>query len=317
MILITEDVWGAQFEGLRALDEVCYEPDLWNQREAMKEKLRNATVLVVRNRTKVDAELIAASPKLKLICRAGVGLDNIDLSAADARGIAVSAALGVNAISVAEHTLGLALALARNIITHDLQTESGKWIRTPGMELRGKTWGMLGFGATAQCTATLLQGFGVNKIAYDPYAKFSDSQLQSFGVELVSLDSVIEKSDIISVHLPHTPATKNLLNAAEFSRMKKGVLIVSVGRGEVIDETDLIAALKSGHLGGAALDVRASEPPTIGELELFENVILTPHIAGITHESQSAILELLAADIMSSYTGAELRGAVGKIRSIS
>ncbi len=317
MILITEDVWGPEFEALSNRYQLRYEPDLWKDPSQIKEVLPEVTAWVVRNKTKVTADLISAAPNLRVIARAGVGLDNIDLTAANAAGVAVSAALGVNAVSVAEHTLGLALSLARDTIPLNQASLAGQWNRLPGVELAGKTWGLLGFGATARATANLLKGFGVRIQAYDPYATPTEAQLNELNASLGSAEEVFEQSDLISIHLPNTPSTNKFVNAQSIAQMKDGVFIINVGRGEVIDETDLIQALKSGKVAGAGLDVRESEPPVVGEMETLKNVVLTPHIAGITNESQSRIIRFLSDDIDRALSNKDLLCAVGDVKTFA
>ena len=207
MILISEDVWGTPFQKLEGSFPIVRNDDLWSNPEELKSALNNATALVVRNRTKVTADVIASAPKLKVIARAGVGLDNIDIKAADAAGVVVVAGLGANAVSVGELTLGLALSLLRNIPTHDQLTRQGNWQRTPGRELSGLTWGLLGCCATGLATAKLLQGFGCKLVGYDPYAK----NLQ--GIELSTFEDVLKVSDVISIHMPSTPETNGSINA--------------------------------------------------------------------------------------------------------
>lgn len=291
MILISEDVWGTPFQELERSFPITRSDDLWNNPAELKTALKDATALVIRNRTKVTAEVIAAAPKLKVIARAGVGLDNIDIKAADAAGVVVVAGLGANAVSVAELTLGLALALLRNIPAHDLSTRDGGWVRTPGRELSGLTWGLLGCGATGRATATLLRGFGCPVIGFDPFAK------NLAGIELTSFADVLRRSDVISVHMPATDETRGILNSASFALMKSDAILVNVGRGEVINEIDLIAALRAKTIAGAALDVRDQEPPTTGEMETIPNLILTPHVAGITSQSQLRINQILTSNI--------------------
>jgi D-3-phosphoglycerate dehydrogenase/(S)-sulfolactate dehydrogenase len=285
--------------------------DLWNNPEELKAALKDVKALVVRNRTKVAADVIAAAPNLKVIARAGVGLDNIDLKAADAAGVVVVAGLGANAVSVGELTLGLALSLLRNVPGHDVATRDGGWVRTPGRELSGLTWGLLGCGATGVATAKLIQGFNCSVLGYDPYAK----NVQ--GVELTSFEDVLKRSDVVSIHMPSTPETNGSINAATLALMKKDAIIVNVGRGEVINEADLIAALKAKTIAGAALDVRAQEPPTTGEMETIPNLILTPHVAGITKESQLRINQILTANIELVLNSRPATHAVGALKESS
>ena len=311
MILISEDVWGTPFQTLEGSFPITRNDDLWNNPEELKAALKDVKALVVRNRTKVTADVIAAAPGLKVIARAGVGLDNIDLKAADAAGVVVVAGLGANAVSVGELTLGLALSLLRNVPGHDVATRDGGWVRTPGRELSGLTWGLLGCGATGVATAKLIQGFNCSVLGYDPYAK----NVQ--GVELTSFEDVLKRSDVVSIHMPSTPETNGSINAATLALMKKDAIIVNVGRGEVINEADLIAALKAKTIAGAALDVRAQEPPTTGEMETIPNLILTPHVAGITKESQLRINQILTANIELVLNSRPATHAVGALKESS
>jgi D-3-phosphoglycerate dehydrogenase/(S)-sulfolactate dehydrogenase len=311
MILISEDVWGAPFQALEGSFPIIRNDDLWSNPEELKASLKDVTALVVRNRTKVTAEIIAAAPKLKVIARAGVGLDNIDIKAADAAGVVVVAGLGANAVSVGELTLGLALALLRNVPGHDVATRDGGWVRTPGRELSGLTWGLLGCGATGLATAKLLQGFGCSIIGYDPYAKNLSN------IELTTFDDVLKRSDVVSIHMPSTAETIGSINAATLALMKPDAILVNVGRGEVINEADLIAALKAKTIAGAALDVRAQEPPVKGEMETLPNLILTPHVAGITKESQLRINQILTSNIELILNSMPATHAVGALKESS
>lgn len=308
MILISEDVWSEDFVALQKRFPIIHEPDLWSRKEDLKAKLAEASALVVRNRTQVTRELIEAAPKLKVIARAGVGLDNIDISAADENGVVVAAALGINAAAVAEHTLGLAISLARSIVDRDKSTRAGEWNRAAGSEISNKCWGVLGFGATGRAVAKLLQGFGCEVLAYDPFVKSAD------GVKLTSLEDVVANSDILSIHLPATKDTTGMINRALLEKMKRSALLVNVGRGEVINEAELESALREGLIAGAALDVRVSEPPKDNLFKDLSNVILTPHIAGITKESQAAINRVLVSEIEAALTGSPHKYAVGKVK---
>jgi D-3-phosphoglycerate dehydrogenase/(S)-sulfolactate dehydrogenase len=311
MILISEDVWGAPFQKLEGSFPITRNDDLWSNPENLKASLKDVTALVVRNRTKVTADVIAAAPKLKVIARAGVGLDNIDIKAADAAGVVVVAGLGANAVSVGELTLGLALALLRNVPGHDVATRDGGWVRTPGRELSGLTWGLLGCGATGLATAKLLQGFGCSVIGYDPYAKNLSN------IELTTFEEVLKRSDVVSIHMPSTAETNGSINATSLALMKSDAIIVNVGRGEVINEADLMAALKAKTIAGAALDVRTQEPPVKGEMEEIPNLILTPHVAGITKESQLRINQILTSNIELILNSKPATHAVGALKESS
>lgn len=314
MIVISEDVWSADFEALSESFPVLREPDLWSNKDELKAKLADATALVVRNRTQVTREIIESAPKLKVIARAGVGLDNIDIKAADDNGVVVAAALGINAVAVGEQTVLMALAISRKLLELDASTRAGEWNRKAGREITGKTWGLLGFGATARATAELLKGFKVKVLAYDPFAKPESSYLQSINAQLVSMEQVVSESDYISIHLPATPETKDVINSDLLSKMKSHVILVSVGRGEVINEADLENALRNGVIAGAGLDVRAQEPPKDKRFTDLNNVVLAPHVAGITQESQSAINQVLVSEIRAALTGGAQRYAVGAVK---
>jgi len=314
VILVSEDVWSADFDALSGDFTVVREPDLWNKKDELLSKIASATALVVRNRTQVTRELIEAAPQLKVIARAGVGLDNIDVKAADDNGVVVAAALGINAVAVAEETLAMALAISRKIVELDASTRNGEWNRKPGVEISGKTWGLLGFGATARATAELLRGFKCTILAYDPFAKPDEQYLQQINTTMTTLNDVVSQSDFLSIHLPATPETKNIINASLLSAMKKHAVIISVGRGEVIDEADLEVALKNGVIAGAGLDVRAQEPPQDKRFTDLTNVVLAPHVAGITAESQAAINRVLVSEIRAALTGGEQKYAVGAVK---
>jgi len=307
-VVVVEDVWGPPLARLAAELPVARKPDAWRDADTLAEAVAGARALVVRNRTQVTSELLEACPELRVVARAGVGLDNIDVAAADDLGLVVVAALGANAVSVAE----LALALARRLLPLDRDCRAGGWNRSPGRELAGGTWGLLGAGATGRACARLARALGMHVLAYDPYLCAEHPTVADLDIRFDSLPAVLAGSDVISCHLPATDETRGLLGAELLSATRPHALLVSVGRGEVIDEEALADALESGRLGGAGLDVRADEPPALGRLEQLDNVVLTPHVAGITAESQDRIFEILADDIRSVLTGREARYAVGR-----
>lgn len=315
-VLIPEDVWGPPFAELATKLDVVHEPALWAERPRLLETLHTARALVVRNRTQVDAELLAAAPALQVVGRAGVGLDNIDLEAADRHRVVVVAPAGVNARSVAEHTLALALGLARHVVAGDRLVRDGRWERSVGIELADRTWGVVGFGATGRAVASLATGLGMSVVAYDPYVNAALLRHLARPVPLVGLDELLTQSDVVSLHLPSTPETRGLFDADRLGRMRAGSLLINVGRGDVLDEAALAEALIGGPLGGAALDVRTSEPPGPGPLDRLDNVILTPHVAGITQESQERITGFLAAELDTLFRGGETVGAAGSVRRI-
>jgi len=234
------------------------------------------------------ADVLAAAPRLRLISRVGVGTDSIDLGAAAKLGIMVTAAKGTNEYAVAEHTVGLMLALLRRTVAQDRWVREGSWLRTGdalGNDLAGRSVGLVGLGTTGLAVARLLAGFGVRLLGHDPAVQRAD------GVEVLPLSELLRRSDVVSLHTPLTPATANLIDAPAIAAMRPGVLIVNTARGGVVDETALAEALRSGHVAGAAVDVFADEPP-LGSplLSMTDRTILTPHIAGITRESMAAMI---------------------------
>lgn len=310
-VVVLEGVWGSPLAALAGDLEVVRHADAWQDQDRLTKVLAGVRALVVRNRTRVTRELLGACPDLALVARAGVGLDNIDIAAADELGVVVVAPLGANAVSVAEHSLGLALALARRIPVLDRSTRAGGWERLPGRELAGRTWGVLGAGATGRACARQARGLGMDVLAYDPYISGDHPEMVELDLRLVGLDELAGGSDVISCHLPATPETRGMLGASFFSTMRSDALLINVGRGEVVDEDALAAALTAGELGGAGLDVRSSEPPASGALERLDNVVLTPHVAGITAESQHRILEVLASETRAVLAGRTAAHAVG------
>lgn len=302
-VAVVEDVWSAAFDALATRRDVLYLPDAWEDPTVLRAAVENTQALVVRNRTRVTRELLASAPHLRLVARAGVGLDNIDVEAARELGIEVVAPLGANATSVAEHTLGLALALARHTLELDRSVRAGQWSRTPGRELSGRTWGTLSAGATARRTLELARGLGMKTVAHDPYIDPADARLVATGCRLLPLEEVLAQADVLSVHLPATSRTTGMLDAALLARMPRHALLINTGRGEVVDEAALADALGDGRLAGAALDVRETEPPRPGRLEQLPNLVLTPHVAGVTADSQRRIAELLSEDIEAVLSG--------------
>jgi D-3-phosphoglycerate dehydrogenase / 2-oxoglutarate reductase len=251
--------------------------------------LADADALIVRSATKVTPDVLAAAPKLRIIARAGSGVDNVDLDAASTRGIVVTNAPGGNSISVAEHAMALMLALARSVTTADAAMKQQRWEKKSllGAELRDKTLGIVGFGRIGQAVAHRARAFGMKILAHDPFiaAHVGDD----LDVELVSLDRLCAESDYISLHLPVTPSTTKLFDAARLASCKKGVRLVNTARGELIDEQALVDALASGQVGGAGLDVFQKEPPGDWSLTASPRVIATPHIAASTAEAQEMV----------------------------
>ena len=251
--------------------------------------LADADALVVRSAVQVDDALMEHAPKLRVIGRAGVGVDNIDAEAATRRGIVVMNTPGANAVAVAELTIGLMLALARKLPTANSTMHDGKWEKKSlqGAELRGKTLGILGLGRIGLEVARRARGFGLEIIGSDPFV--SAAVARENGIRLVPLEELMAGSDYLTLHVGLTPQTHGVINAKTIAAMKKGVRIINCARGELVDDGALVAGLKSGQVGGAALDVFTVEPPSDSPYAAFENVILTPHIAGSTAEAQEAV----------------------------
>lgn len=251
--------------------------------------LSDADALVVRSAVQVDDALMASAPKLRVIGRAGVGVDNIDADAATRRGIVVMNTPGANAVAVAELTIGLMLALGRKIPAANSTMHAGKWEKKSlqGNELRGKTLGILGLGRIGLEVAKRARSFGMELVGHDPFV--SAAIARENGIRLVTTDELFQQSDYLTLHVGLTPQTANIINEKTLALMKKGVRLVNCARGELIDEAALAAALKSGQVAGAALDVFRQEPPKDSPFASLENVILTPHVAGSTAEAQEAV----------------------------
>ena len=251
--------------------------------------LADADALVVRSAVQVDDALMEKAPKLRVVGRAGVGVDNIDAEAATRRGVVVMNTPGANAVAVAELTIGLMLALARKLPAANTGMHVGKWEKKnlQGMELRGKTLGILGLGRIGLEVARRARGFGLDIIGSDPFV--SAAVARENGIRLVTLDELITGADYLTLHVGLTPQTAGVVNAKSLAAMKKGVRIINCARGELVDDAALVAALKSGHVAGAALDVFTVEPPKDSPYFGLDNVILTPHIAGSTAEAQEAV----------------------------
>jgi len=312
-VLIPERISGPAVDALAERFDVVSLPDLWKDEPALRARIGQFRALIVRNQTLVTEELIAAASVLLIVGRAGVGLDNIDLQAAKSAGIVVSSTPDQNAISVAELAIGLMLSLARSIPAANEDTRTGNWERHRfvGTELYSKTLGIVGAGRIGYLTAKRAQAFGMKVLAYDPYLTPDNILLRELQAELLELDEVLERADVVSCHLPATPETTGLFDAGRFSRMKPTSFFINTSRGTVVREADLVTALKDKKLAGAALDVREIEPPEQGELELLPNVILTPHVAALTLEAQERVTRAICDDVARILDGKQARNAVG------
>ena len=315
-ILITEDLQSPAIDALAAKFSVVREPLLWKDAAKLKAALANARTVMVRNQTQLTADVLGAAPRLVAIGRVGVGLDNIDLPTATQRGITVIAPLDANAVSVAEVTLGLLLALARKIPQADRSTKAGGWDRRgcTGIELAGKTLAICGFGRIGKLVAKRAAVFGLRLVVFDPFVKPGDPTLAETGALLCGkLQEALARADFVTTHSPLTPETKRMFNAQTFAAMKLGAFFENTSRGGVVDEVALLAALQSGHLGGAALDVREVEPPKErSAFETMDNVILLPHIGSFTHEAQARTFEAVCADLERLLRGQAAVNAVNR-----
>ena len=314
-ILIAENIRGAAVDALAERFDVVVLPDLWKDQAELVKQVADTRALIVRNQTQVRGDLIAAATKLVVIGRAGVGLDNLDVPAATAANILITSTPDQNAISVAELAIGMMLALARLIPAASEDTKAGNWNRQKflGTEMYGKTFGIVGAGKIGFLTAKRAQAFGMKIVAYDPYVSRDNVLLAELNADLVSLDELLSRADVVSCHLPSTPQTANIFNAEAFAKMKKTAVFLNTSRGEVVAEADLAVALKSGVIAGAALDVRAKEPPVAGELEQIPNLILMPHVAAFTHEAQARVTRAICEDVARVLDGLPAQNAVNKV----
>lgn len=278
--------------------------------EQFKELIKDYDGLMIRSEVKVTPDIIAAADKLKFIGRAGTGVDNVDIPSATQKGIVVSNVPGGNTISAAEHTVGLMLALARNIPQAHGLLKNKEWKREKftGTELQGKTLGLIGLGRIGREVAYRMTSFGMKIIAFDPFA--SKEFAQSSGIELKSLEALYAESDYISVHSPLNDTTRNMINAEALKKMKKSVRIVNCARGGIIDEKALSEAIKEGRVKGAAIDVFAKEPPVDWTIIETEGVVVTPHLAASTEEAQVKIAAELSDVVIDYFTKGVIRNAV-------
>jgi D-3-phosphoglycerate dehydrogenase len=280
------------------------------EREELMEEIADADALLVRSRTKVTREVIEKARRLKVIGRAGVGVDNIDLEAATERGILVVNAPEASTITVAEHTMGLILALARRIPFADASLKSGRWEKKKflGCELRGKTLGIIGLGRIGTQVALKAKAFGMRIIAYDPY--ISEDYGRELGIQVTSFDRVIAEADFITLHVPLTEKTRGIIGEREIEKMKQGVYIINCARGGVVKEEALVKGLKSGKVAGAALDVFEVEPPIGRPVLEAENVVVTPHLGASTEEAQRYASTIACEEVIKALRNEAPRNVV-------
>jgi len=303
-IVISEFMDERAVAQLRARHDVLYDPKLVDDGVRLREQASSCAALIVRNRTQVRGDLLAALAKCRVIGRLGVGLDNIDVPGCEARGMKVIPATGANALSVAEYVIATAMVLLRGSYLSTHEVANGKWPRnvlSNGREIAGKTLGVIGFGSIGQLTAHLGEALGMNAIAYDAMLKADHPAYAQHGVRPVALADLIAQSDVITLHVPLLDATRNLFNTERIAAMKKGAVLINTARGGIVDEVAVAAALKTGHLGGAALDVFDKEPlAAAAHFNGCPNLILTPHIAGVSAESNERVSFLIADKVMEA-----------------
>jgi D-3-phosphoglycerate dehydrogenase / 2-oxoglutarate reductase len=287
--------------GLTDAFEVDYEPNI--TKEDLLAKVEGYDALVVRSRTKVDAEVMARAARLKIVGRPGTGLDNIDLRAANARGVEVVNSPEALVEAVAEHVIGLMLALARNIPAADASMKAGLWEkqRFVGTELKGKALGIAGLGRIGRRVAEIARVMGMSLLGYD-VIEVPQETLTSLGCRMVDLDTLFASSDFITLHVPLTNETRHMVDLRRISLMKSSSVVINTSRGEVIDEAALAKALRAGEIGGAALDVFENEPPE-GEIVAAPNLVTTPHIGGQTKDAQHAAVTIVGAKINQFFAG--------------
>lgn len=307
-VVVAEQIADAGIEALKASCDVVI--TVGEPRETTMTELADASALIVRSATTVDADMIAAAPDLMVIGRAGIGVDNIDVEAATSHGVMVVNAPDANAISAAEHTMALILAQARHVAAADRSLREGRWDRKlfQGVELSGKTLGVLGLGKIGAFVAQRADAFGMHVVAYDPYV--STDRARRLGVDMLTLDEVFATADVITIHLPKTPQTENLINTDTIARMKDGVRIVNVARGGIVAERDLAEAIRSGKVAGAAIDVFDTEPSTDSPLFGLTEVTVTPHLGASTKEAQDRAGIAVAESVAEALAGEMVLSAV-------
>jgi (S)-sulfolactate dehydrogenase len=303
-IVITEFMDERAVDQLRAKHEVDYDPALVDDPARLAQRATSADALIVRNRTQVRDKLLAALARCKVVGRLGVGLDNIDVAGCEARGLRVIPATGANALSVAEYVVTTAMLLLRGAYASTAAVAQGRWPRaalSSGREVAGKTLGLIGFGSIGQLTARLARGVGMEVTAFDAMMDIDHPAFAQHAVRCAGLEEVITMSDVVSLHVPLVDSTRGLFDAQRIASMKQGAVLINTARGGIVDELALAAALKNGHLGGAAIDVFANEPlPAAPHFEACPNLVLSPHIAGVSAESNERVSFLIAQKVLDA-----------------
>ena len=297
-IIITEFMDERAVEQLAAHHDVVYDPKLVDKPAELQAAAATCQAIIVRNRTQVRGELLAALSQCKVVGRLGVGLDNIDVPGCEAKGMQVIPATGANALSVAEYVIASTMLLLRGAFAATDDVVAGRWPRNAlsnGRETAGKTLGVIGFGGIGQLTGKLAKALGMNVIAYDPVMKPDAPAFAQIGAKAATLDEVISQADVVTLHVPLVDGTRGLFNAQCIASMKPGSILINTSRGHIVDVAAVVDALKSGHLGGAALDVFDEEPMKAEPMfEGCPGLILTPHISGVTFEGNERVSFMIA-----------------------
>ena len=301
-ILITEFMEQESVDIISDAFDVIYDPTLHENLESLSSQIASVDAVIVRNKTQLTEALLLKAKNLTFVGRLGVGLDNIDTDFCSKNNIFVQPATGMNADSVAEYVIACSLSLLKNIPISHNGTVSGQWPRTSikSRELGGKTLGLLGFGVIGKKVSRLAQVFGANVIAYDPFVSASDAE--SLGVTLTTQDEIFRLSDVISIHLPLTDETRDLMNLSSFNKMKKSPIVINSSRGSIVNEEDLLKAYNENLINGFALDVYNSEPikeKLYKEITSSMNCILTPHTSGVTVESNVRVSQFIADKVIN------------------
>lgn len=313
-ILVSDKLGEAGLAILDKAADVAYDVKTGLSKEELLAVIPEYEGLIIRSGTQVDADVLAAGSKLKVVGRAGIGVDNVNVDAATKQGVIVMNTPGSNSVATAEQTLALMLAVSRYTVPAHNSLAAGEWNRSQftGVELYGKVLGIVGFGRVGRLVAERAKAFGMTVLAHDPFVKAEDAA--KLGVSLVDLDRVFSQADYLTLHTAVTPQTSKMINCPSIKRMKKGVIMINVARGQLIDEAALAEALQEGHVKAAALDVYASEPPAAGNpLIGLPNVLHTPHLGASTVEAQRNVSTQIVGQVLDFLRGVEIRNAVNKL----
>jgi D-3-phosphoglycerate dehydrogenase / 2-oxoglutarate reductase len=312
-ILISDKLGQAGLDCLDNIEDVMYDMITGMTKEELIAKIPEYDALIIRSDTRPDADIIAAGKKLKIIGRAGIGVDNVDIEAASRYGVMVMNTPRANSVATAEQTMALMLAVNRNTVPAHNSVAAGNWDRSRfvGTELAGKTLGIIGFGYIGRLVARRARAFGMNIIAHDPY--IPEEVVTEIGAQLLSLPEFFAQADIITLHSVVTPETTNLINQETIAQMKDGVMIINVARGKLIDEQALAQALNSGKVAAAALDVYQKEPPEGSPLIGLPNVLHTPHLGASSKEAQRRVAEEIVEQVVDALRGKEFRNVVNPL----